>query len=727
VGPIVSVQPWDEYGHRTFVMATSKGNVPVVQGITEITPTYTKVEGMLVENAFIWDMRIATSSIPRDTLSKILLNHLDPKNPDDRLRVVRLYIQSERYQDASRELKGVLKDFPDLVELKKQVTALEQAGARRIVKEIEQRQAAGQHQLAMNMLANFPSKGAAGETRLEVKEMLEEYGKRKKEGDRVLALLDTHMAEITDESTPEKLARIVKEIKSELNIHTLSRFEDYLRLADDGSRVPEQKLALAISGWLMGSGAGIENLNTAVALVEVRDLIAGYLRAVRPHEREDILARLKSMEGAEPRYVAKMIALLPPPLPPASVAADMQEEAPPPAPEKARAPGDDVTDDAAALLGADKNTDDEADEEDAKEKKAPAAPQAQPVAQPPGYFRLNTAGLVGEPDIVFHVQLPPEYHPARRYPCIVTLSGSGSSPLQQLSWWAGDFDAKTGMRLGQASRHGYVVIAPEWSRPHQTKYEYTAREHSAVLYSLRDACRRFSIDTDRVFLSGHSMGGDAAWDIGLAHPDLWAGVLPVVATVDKDIKYIAHYSENGRYTAFYFVCGELDGDRMDTNSRDFDRYLRRSGYDVMVIEYQGRGHEHFQDEIHHMFQWMNLHKRDFAVREFECNSMRPWDNFFWWAELSAFPPRVMVAPAAWPAAGARAATTEGKILENNSILLKTAAGKSTIWLSPEFVDFEKRVLVNGKAQSATPSLEVLLEDARTRADRQHPFWAKIEG
>ena len=45
---------------------------------------------------------------------------------------------------------------------------------------------------------------------------------------------------------------------------------------------------------------------------------------------------------------------------------------------------------------------------------------------------------------------------------------------------------------------------------------------------LRDAMRRFSIDSDRVFLSGHSIGGDAAWDIGLAHPDLWAGVIPIV-------------------------------------------------------------------------------------------------------------------------------------------------------------------------------------------------------
>ena len=35
----------------------------------------------------------------------------------------------------------------------------------------------------------------------------------------------------------------------------------------------------------------------------------------------------------------------------------------------------------------------------------------------------------------------------------------------------------------------------------------------------------FSIDTDRVFLSGHGVGGDAVYDIGLAHPEHWAGVI----------------------------------------------------------------------------------------------------------------------------------------------------------------------------------------------------------
>ncbi len=43
-----------------------------------------------------------------------------------------------------------------------------------------------------------------------------------------------------------------------------------------------------------------------------------------------------------------------------------------------------------------------------------------------------------------------------------------------------------------------------------------------VLASLMDAKRRFSIDNDRVYLSAIILGGDGAWDIATAHPDLWA-------------------------------------------------------------------------------------------------------------------------------------------------------------------------------------------------------------
>ena len=286
----------------------------------------------------------------------------------------------------------------------------------------------------------------------------------------------------------------------------------------------------------------------------------------------------------------------------------------------------------------------------------------------------------------YWVQLPPEYDPYRRYPCIVTLHGASKGPLQQLDWWAGEYKKELNTLDGQATRHGYIVIAPKWSREHQGQYEFSRREHAGVLLPLRDACKRFAIDVDRVFLTGHFMGGTAAWDIGLAHPDLWAGVMPIVATPNKHIiqdklitsyKYITQYWENGKYVPMYFVCGEKDSGKW-ASAPDWDRYLTKIGYDVMVVEYLGRGHESFRDEIHNLFTWMGLHKRDFFPKEFQVNSLRPWDNFFWWVETKDPKEINTVLPAEWgdnpkSAKLPRPAETRASTLNPNGVSVTGAA------------------------------------------------------
>jgi predicted esterase len=294
--------------------------------------------------------------------------------------------------------------------------------------------------------------------------------------------------------------------------------------------------------------------------------------------------------------------------------------------------------------------------------------------------------------------------------------------LDQIDWWAGHYDAEKRLRVGQATRQGYIVIAPLWAENAQRQFNYSLREHAAVLLSLRDACQRFSIDTDRVFLSGHSMGGDAAWDIGLAHPDLWAGIVPVVATSDK---YVTRYWPNAKGLPFYFVAGQMDNNKIARNARDIDRYLTRAGFDAIYVEYQGRGHEHFHDEIIRIFDWMNRYRRDFKNKDFECVSMRPWDQFFWWLELDGFPDRSMVLPINWPEPKSTTARTEARISENNGVYIKTAATDVVLYLSPDLVSFDRRISINGKKVEVAPDVEVLLEDVRTRGDRQHPFWARV--
>ena len=70
---------------------------------------------------------------------------------------------------------------------------------------------------------------------------------------------------------------------------------------------------------------------------------------------------------------------------------------------------------------------------------------------------------------------------------------------------------------------------------------------------------------------------------------------------------------------------------------------------------------------------------------------------------------------------------------NNGMNITSAADKVTIWLSPEIVNMNAKltISVNGRrapvgGRGIEPSLSILLEDARSRADRQHPFWARVD-
>jgi pimeloyl-ACP methyl ester carboxylesterase len=671
LGPLFDIQPFDEYGRRRLKMVAPRVPQELVQAITEITPHYTKLEA----EKYVWDMRIATSSIPRANLDAILRRTVAPTNVEERKRIARFYMQCERYEDAAREVEGILADNPDNPEAKKQLdpalTAIRQLSARRTLEELKLRQDAGQHRMVLALLKKFPSEGPAGETIQAVREMLRDYEAQEATRVKVLERFDQLAAKIDDSSLRKRIDAIREELSAELSLNTLARMAAFRQMADDENLKPEEKLALAISGWLVDSKGATTKLSTALSLVRVRVLVRKYLAAADKLTQAKILSEFSSEEGAAVELVARLLANMKPPLP------------------------------------------------------------AKPTDEAGLAYELDVPGPGSLPAVRCLVQLPPEYDPYRRYPAIVSLHGAGTSPEMQVEWWAGAVD-KQGQRAGQAARRGYIVIAPAWTAEHQKQYGYSLREHTAVLDCLHAACRRFSVDTDRVFLTGHSIGGDAAWDIALAHPDLWAGMVAIGAKGDK---YVNLYWENGRLLPMYFVCGELDGTRdCKANALDWNRYLRTNGFNATVVEYLGRGHEHFSDEILRLFDWMGRMRRNFFPREFSANSMRTWDNFFWWVELEQLPARAMIDPDDWPASrrNIKAIVTKASITKTDTIHVQSGAGRVIVWLSPDMIDLKRRITVTidgariPNTAAVVPDLAMLLEDARTRADRQHPFWAKVE-
>ncbi len=686
--------PFDEWGRRTYPLLTPRGRLDVIQGVTRITPVYTSLQALQAENAIQWDMRVGTSSIPRDVLQRILQKHLNMEEVDDRLTLVRLFLQSLRYTDAEAELREVLAKFPDRPELGEQLRDIQRLAARQKVDEIKLRQAAGQHRLVHDLLRQLLAADIPAEIAGEVQEMADAYGAQEAQAKRVLDFLKTYFAELSEGPPKVQAQAFLQEVEQSISSNSLPRFADFLRLSSVEGITKDAQYALALSGWLT-EGQGIDNPTVASSLIRVRELVVKFLLSPSASEREAILSEMQSQAGAQPELVAKILAALDPPAPPPVV--------PPPGPA---------------------STD-------------PKNPAENPVATPvpEGYFALDCPGLKAGETFKYRVQLPPEYDPHRRYPVIVTLHGSSSTAEMQLEWWTGAYDPNLKMRLGQATRHGYIVIAPEWLPTGAKQYDYSAASHAKILYVLRDALNRFALDSDRIFLTGYLEGGEAAWDMALAHPDVWAGVIPVEAIAyrgqPESPKYLLHLWENAKYVPLYFLHGDKDGLKVSKNASEFDRYLTKPGFDTVVVEYEGRGEEHFPDDIHRLFDWMNHHTRATYPLEFDVSSRRPWDNFFWFVELENLPAQAMIAPEAWPAKNAaRPTPVKASVKELKRVLVNSKAQSIRVYLGPEFVDFasDVSIIINGQTpiRNCRPDIKVMLEDARTRRDRKHPFWALHE-
>lgn len=695
IGQIISATPFDEYGRRIVELPSDKGLIAVVQGVTEVTPVYTKIVGLRVEpQSFLWDMRLATSSLPRDTLSRILHRATPDGDFDARMQIVRLYLQAERYRDAASELETVRADFADRPEvdtaaIDENLRQLRELAARRLLDEIELWRTAGRYSLVRQFLERFPAEGVAGDTLQRVRELLDEDDAAAAERADLLESL-AKMAEGLQEPAARRVAeRIVGEITARLTPATAPRLASFRQIARGDSLSADKMAAIAISGWLLGSDKAIDSLPMALSLVKVRDLVVRYLTEPDPAVRDTLLIGLRESDAGDVATVAELLARIEPPLP----LVEPKEAAP---------------------------------EDNAAPSVEPPAEDQPAGALPPGCYELTAAA--GERTVRSVVQLPPEYDPLRRYPTIVTLGEIGAPLDRQLDYWAGAPRTDVG-RIGHAMRNGYVVLAIDWAAPGQVGYGYTADEHAAVLASLRAAMRRVAIDADRVFLTGHGAGGDAAWDIALAHPDAWAGCVPMLAVADA---YCPWYWKNAQFVPWRIVLGELDAGKTERNARELDRYLNPR-FDATVVEYRGRGYEPLSDDILRAFDWMNRKRRVAAPEEFECFTMRPWDNYFWWIEVDDLPEQSMVAPAEWPRRGARAASVGGRKFANGRLVVLTGAKKVTVWLTPDLVDFDAPIDIEHNGRRITPrneliepDLAVLLEDARTRADRVRPYWAKVE-
>ena len=183
-------------------------------------------------------------------------------------------MQSERYRDAGDELAQIVKEFPERQDLAQEITQIRQLAARSMLREIQLCANAGQHQFAQTYLTQFPADGVDGETLQEVRERLERYTAETKRREGIVSRLRQEVGKIVDQNARRLAEEFAAEIATGLNEETVNRLTSFERLESDPTMSPDQKVALAVSGWIIGTAKSTDNFPVAVSLAEIRARVA---------------------------------------------------------------------------------------------------------------------------------------------------------------------------------------------------------------------------------------------------------------------------------------------------------------------------------------------------------------------------------------------------------------------------------------------------------------------
>jgi hypothetical protein len=705
---IDSISPWDEkwnrfidfQGRKKVEGETYNGPFHVQQHLYLLSPEYALVDS--TQRGHPWRAQYLTKEFGPEVVRDLLSNHKDfaddkklddEKRIDRRFKIYHFLTQAEWLPQAAQELDQILKDFSAAKERVDEARKnLKSLMAVQLYDDLKRAHDAGQYEWVKKHFADLPDSGLPEKMHAEMRALQAEYlaaDESMKLARRFLSELPGKIT-INDAVLKKTMAEASKTITDELHLEHFLKSKAELRGGDkDSLRVGrlENFLAQAQQAERALKNAGKEE-TSAEQLLSLA--VSGWLLGGKSAETKP--------DFAWQLWLARKLVM------------DYQNTVRRDAREKLIAAYKDQLSQRNPLISVDEFA-----------QMIPNLPPPEPPKMPvEGSAEYTADSNHGGRAVKYNVQLPPEYHPSRAWPVLVVLHQTNETPKAAMQRWA-----------AEAARNGYILAAPAWQTAPNATYQYSSEEHNSALDMLYDLRRKFQVDSDRVFLAGSASGGSMAFDLGMSHPDQFAGVLP---TCGFQGNWGDRYYRNAQYLPYYTVCGDMAGGLHGEARRLYKDWIIKS-FPMIYVEYKGRGIEFYPAEIANSFDWMNRKTRFFPTGEVgaagrEFSTMRHEDNRFYWLSTD----KVMnTMPAKWNASLA-ASTMSATVLSPNKVDVKTYGLKQiTVWFGRGMkTDLSKplTITVNLRAlwseKMVKPDLKTLLEDFRDRADKQRLYVARVD-
>jgi predicted esterase len=295
--------------------------------------------------------------------------------------------------------------------------------------------------------------------------------------------------------------------------------------------------------------------------------------------------------------------------------------------------------------------------------------------------RALVAPFDGKP-APFGLYVPASYRPgtARRYPLVVGLHGLNGRPMAMVRYLFGHDDPNRDnewedRHVGPLEPLDAFILTPHGYG--NTMYRDLGEDD--ILRLLGWVVSHYSIDPDRVTITGMSMGGIGAASVPLKHPGIFAAAEPLCGYhsyfVRRDIaghplrpweQHLAEersnvfWAQNGQHLPLYVVHGTLD--LPEENSGVLIRRYEELGYDI-IHEHPPLGHNVWQTTYEDLkgVKWLLHHARDSHPAHVVFRTMRLRDGEDAWVHVDE-----LARPDGWGEVDARVARGKPEIAVTTS-------------------------------------------------------------
>jgi dienelactone hydrolase len=279
----------------------------------------------------------------------------------------------------------------------------------------------------------------------------------------------------------------------------------------------------------------------------------------------------------------------------------------------------------------------------------------------PGPQVLTFFSEVDDSDQPYGLYLPKNYDGGKKYPLVISLHGAYSNHRLNLrrvfgkSNLLGETEAEA-TRYFPALRDVDFIVATPLARG---TLGYAGLPEKDVYDVLADVQRRFSVDEDRIYLTGLSMGGGGTLWLGLTRPDIWAAIAAVCPVQPREADLFAPNALNLPVHLFH---GDADPVVPVTVSRSWKQRLDDLDTRTHYTEYRNVRHNSWENAYKDgaIFDWFAQFQRNrFPDRVRFATDRYEYRSAYWIAIEALTPGRLAEIDARFTAPNAVEVKTEG--------------------------------------------------------------------